>query len=138
MLNHDKLSTLIWEYYHPNANSKDSPPLQWQKCKDLATKVLSADGKDPDPEQTIEDFKAKWLQFAEEYKPGRLTRLFRVYNSENGYDLGTIKWSGQFRAYAFFPASDCVFETTCLGNINEFIRLLMQEWRKNQKEKKKS
>ena len=34
--------------------------------------------------------------------------------------LGTIRWFGRWRKYCFFPASETVYEETCLGEIAEF------------------
>lgn len=39
-------------------------------------------------------------------------------------ELGVIKWFGRWRKYAFFPRADCVFDSKCLAEIEEFIRAI--------------
>lgn len=73
---------------------------------------------------------AKWIEFVEVNFPGRKTKTFDVLNKENGTILGVVKWFGSFRQYSFFPASNCVFEKTCLHDISKFMEDLMEE-RKN-------
>lgn len=75
---------------------------------------------------------SKWIKF-EEYedsiltKPKWKTKIFCVRNRESDFILGWIKWYGPFRQYSFFPCSDTVFEKTCLQDITNFVKGLMEE-----------
>jgi len=73
---------------------------------------------------------AKWLEFVDVSISDRKTKIFEVFNKDNGSYLGAVKWHGAFRQYSFFPASDCIFEKTCLRDISKFMEDLMEE-RKN-------
>lgn len=74
--------------------------------------------------------KVTWISFVETGDTGK-TKIFRVENNEHGFNLGTIKWYGPFRQYSFFPADNCVFEKTCLQDITNFIKELMEARKKN-------
>jgi len=41
--------------------------------------------------------------------------------------LGTIRWFGRWRQYAFFPADDTLFNPECMEAISAFIRDRMKE-----------
>jgi hypothetical protein len=57
---------------------------------------------------------------------GRKTEVWRVYATRGSALLGTIKWFGRWRQYAFFPEPDTIFNPECLDAINEQIRVLMK------------
>lgn len=136
-LNHRDLTILLYEHLRNSSYNLHDDATQEQKCKLLATKILSSFGKSGDPSRSLDNFQSKWLTFQQVPTPTeRKTKLFRIYNTESGILLGEIKWFGTFRAYSFFPAADCIFETTCLGDISDFILLLMQEWRVESARKK--
>ena len=44
-----------------------------------------------------------------------------------GYFLGTVKWFGRWRGYAFFPEGGTVFEKVCLREIADFCECETQE-----------
>lgn len=52
--------------------------------------------------------------------PKKKTFTWEVVAKRGGI-IGTVKWFARWRKYCFFPAADCVFEETCLGEIAEFI-----------------
>jgi len=71
---------------------------------------------------------AKWVNFIEQQrKVGAVTDIFSVVNKENGSQLGTVKWFGRWRKYAFFPNNDCVFECDCMLDIAAFLKKLMDK-----------
>ena len=41
--------------------------------------------------------------------------------------LGEIRWYGAWRKYAFFPMENTVYESDCLHDIAEFLKVLMKE-----------
>lgn len=64
---------------------------------------------------------------------GRKTSVYDVYpysgdKVEPG-PLGWIKWFGRWRKYSFFPATDAVFEETCLRDIADFCVQVTKEYR---------
>lgn len=67
-----------------------------------------------------------WVRFVE-LPPKPKTEYWRVDTADGLAALGVIKWHGPWRTYAFFPASDTVFEPTCLAEIAQFIKDLMAE-----------
>jgi hypothetical protein len=75
---------------------------------------------------------SKWLQFEKGIRLlGRTTDMYRVTNKEYGTFLGMIKWYGPFRQYSFFPEANMVFEKTCMQDITDFMKNLMEERKKN-------
>lgn len=68
----------------------------------------------------IGDRATKWLLIMVTSSTGKTCR-YEVRNAENGCVLGTVKWHGAWRKYAFFPENDTLFETTCLRDICEFL-----------------
>jgi hypothetical protein len=70
---------------------------------------------------------SKWIHFWQVLDEKRKTKIFAVVAKEGGIPLGSIKWFGRWRKYAFFPQPNTVFETQCLTDIVEFINKLMEE-----------
>jgi hypothetical protein len=72
----------------------------------------------------------KWIRFVDEGIPSGLkTHIFRVeakVDFVEGADaapiLGTVKWFGRWRCYAFFPSQQTVYEKTCLREIADFCQ----------------
>jgi hypothetical protein len=69
------------------------------------------------------------------------TKRFEVVSKTDGSKLGEIKWHSPYRKYAIFIWSDWrqgfmggidvkIFDTTCLDEISQFIKKLMEEKRK--------
>lgn len=70
-----------------------------------------------------------WIRFVlVEQKPK--TQIWHVLTKGDVYTLGDIKWLGKWRRYAFYPASDTIYESTCLIEISEFLAELMRERKK--------
>lgn len=62
----------------------------------------------------------KYIYFAKvEDKPK--TSVWSCHNQRSNDCLGEVRWYGPWRQYCFFPAPGCVFNVTCLANINHFI-----------------
>lgn len=51
---------------------------------------------------------------------GQKTMRWEVSTKVGGL-LGVVKWYAHWRKYCFFPATECVFEETCLREIAQFI-----------------
>jgi len=70
--------------------------------------------------------KAKWIDFILiEQKPK--TKVFAVVNKEDKSKIGIIAWYSAWRKYSFSPFKDTVFEQTCLTDISDFLKQLMNE-----------
>ena len=54
--------------------------------------------------------------------PQRVTAQWDVINKNSGTVLGSISWYGAWRQYCFFTLDDIVFSTSCLEEINTFIK----------------
>ena len=72
-------------------------------------------------------FVGKWIDVIDEKAEGRKTKIFRVISRAGmveGADakilLGSVRWFGRWRCYAFFPAEQTVFEKVCLSEIANF------------------
>lgn len=48
------------------------------------------------------------------------TQVFEVWNKQQNFMIGIIKWHPSWRHYCFFPANECVFSDRCLIKIGEF------------------
>lgn len=68
----------------------------------------------------------KWITIQElkDLDTGK-TQVFQVLAKQDGVLLGTIKWFGRWRKYAFFPEPETVYENDCLNDISIFISGLM-------------
>ncbi len=73
---------------------------------------------------------SKYLDFAEKYIPGGITKQVLVKSKKHGFVLGLIKWYGGWRQYVFFPEPGTIFNPACMDDISKFIRGLMDQ-RKN-------
>lgn len=58
--------------------------------------------------------------------PSGKTEVWAV-DSSYGSFLGAVRWFGRWRKYAFYPEPNTIFETTCLGELKEFLDLKMAE-----------
>ncbi|MDR1902939.1 MAG: hypothetical protein LBQ88_11735 [Treponema sp.] len=69
----------------------------------------------------------KYLCF-EELEPRPKTKQFAVKNKSSEFILGYVKWYAPWRRYCFFiDQADLVFDSVCLGEIQDFITKLMWE-----------
>lgn len=68
---------------------------------------------------------SKYLKFTiVELKPK--TKVIDVESKISGDVLGTIKWYGKWRQYAFFPGIYTIFNAECLNDIISHIKGLKQ------------
>lgn len=71
---------------------------------------------------------SQWMVFDLQHKEGnRKTDVVVVYKKDRTAILGTIRWYGVWRCYAFFPNAGCLFNLGCLEDINYQIRTLGEE-----------
>lgn len=75
-----------------------------------------------------------WVDFTEIHDTGK-TKIWQVVTTYDGGGtaLGTVRWHGPWRKYAFFPAVYTLFEPTCLRDIAAFIDKVMTERREARK-----
>lgn len=52
--------------------------------------------------------------------PSGRTRCWGVMAKDGKAYLGTVRWWGAWRCYAFFPEANTVYERTCLRDIATF------------------
>lgn len=64
---------------------------------------------------------AKWIEFrlVQRY-PERRTDQWEVITTSSCETVGLVKWFGRWRAYAFFPNPETVYERQCLRDIADF------------------
>lgn len=70
---------------------------------------------------------AKYIKF--ELLPkieGHKTDRWSVQTNE-GIEIGTIKWYNSWRSYAFHPEPNTIFESICLHDIAEFLEEQMEK-----------
>ena len=79
----------------------------------------------------------KYIEFSEPWPStsGR-TQVWRVYAKAGGEDLGSVRWFGRWRRYAFFPlvGTVTVFEHECLRDIADFCEARTVEHRAQRRE----
>lgn len=82
----------------------------------------------------MESVSKEWISFEKQLRPGsRKTDVYVVVNSQNGSQLGEIKWYSGFRKYVFSPYSHTIFDGNCLKQIQIFLNALMDERKTNNK-----
>ena len=97
-------------------------------------------------QQKLDEFEGKYIIFklADEQKPK--TFVYDILTKEKIIEsgvtphptlLGVIKYYANWNKYAFFPEGDRVFEETCLTDILDFMRKLMEERKKELKDRTK-
>ena len=70
----------------------------------------------------------QWIEFSAPLRTKSGTTFsWSVYAKESVAFLGTVKWFGRWRRYAFFPEPETVFEIDCLSALAEFLRQKTQE-----------
>lgn len=72
-----------------------------------------------------------WLDIRLTDRPtGRKTDIYEVWTKDGYQLLGRISWYAPWRTYALHTTKTLVFEPTCLQDITDFIKKIMEE-RKN-------
>ena len=59
------------------------------------------------------------------YNRGRITNAYAIRKDSSfglGDMLGEIKWHGAWRQYVFFPSENTMWNSTCLENIQKFLK----------------
>ena len=64
---------------------------------------------------------------------GQSTLTVVLSVQRTGAPLGSIRWDGKWRQYAFTPAPDARYASRCLNDINRQLRALMRGWEKDQR-----
>ncbi len=79
--------------------------------------MLTPLGSDPS------EWEGKYIRFRlwDDQPNKKKTHVWQVMAKAGGF-LGQVRWFSRWRKYSFFPAPDCVFEETCLGDIADFIK----------------
>jgi hypothetical protein len=54
------------------------------------------------------------------------TEVWHLLSNSSETLLGVVKWYGAWRQYCFFPESETLFSRGCLGDIQSFLKLLME------------
>lgn len=79
-----------------------------------------------------------WIEFGPPLRSlSKKTFMWSVYAKDGGAWLGTIKWHGAWRCYAFFPEPKTLFESDCLTFIAAFARDKTREQKAEAKEARK-
>lgn len=76
------------------------------------------------------------MQFVERALPERKTKVW-IVRSKDYEDLGTVKFYGSWRCFAFFPLDHTLFEHNCLWDIADFCAKKTTEWREGLKDAKR-
>jgi len=65
---------------------------------------------------------SKWITFESPRpsKSGKTQEWGVVVKDAPAAYLGTVKWFGRWRRYAFFPERETIFEPTCLRDLAAF------------------
>jgi hypothetical protein len=70
----------------------------------------------------------KYLSFVINYVKGKgKTKVIDIVNNHYHEVIGEIKWFGRWRQYCFFPIAETVWNKTCLDDVQEVIKNLMEE-----------
>ncbi len=69
---------------------------------------------------------SKYMEFDKTGDTGK-TEIWNILSKSNGYILGQIKWYGAWRQYCFFPSALCIFNNSCLSDIQKFTKELMDK-----------
>jgi len=72
---------------------------------------------------------SEYLTFRMDGDTGK-TKTHGVYSTLHGDKLGTVKWFGRWRQYAFFPEPGTIWNRDCLREVADFIEAGMLSRRK--------
>jgi hypothetical protein len=81
-------------------------------------------------EKPQNSFGPKYVSFVFLTSTGK-TSIWEVAPTDGGVALGSVKWFGRWRCYAFFAHYDPILEKTCLRDIANFCELETKKHRKN-------
>ena len=70
--------------------------------------------------------KSKYMEFTKIGDTGK-TEIWNIISKSSGFILGQIKWYGQWRQYCFWPTPHCVFNNTCMSDVQLMIKELMEK-----------
>lgn len=59
------------------------------------------------------------------------TKIISIVNIHHDEIIGEIKWFGRWRQYCFFPTYNTVWNTTCMKEILDTIKCLMDDRKNN-------
>jgi len=77
---------------------------------------------------------SKYIEFMLiEKKPK--TDVFAIISKSHLDQLGIIKWYAPWRQYCFFPEEQTIWNTNCMQDVKEFIRILMAKRRSAKSDK---
>jgi len=68
-----------------------------------------------------------YLDFADAEVKDRKTKIIAVINKHHQEIIGEIRWFGKWRQYCFYPYNETVWNKTCLDDVQEVIKKLMDE-----------
>jgi hypothetical protein len=74
---------------------------------------------------------SKWTTYGEPSLSTTGRTLVWPVRTLEGALLGSVKWYGRWRKYAFFPEAGTVFETGCLRDIAGFCEVETMKQRNN-------
>ena len=75
----------------------------------------------------IFDANSKWINFSLYENTGKTGKYHVLTKDYHPIKLGEVKWFSRWRQYAFFPEPETVYEKQCMGDIVNFMELLMNE-----------
>lgn len=74
-----------------------------------------------------------WLRFEETKDTGK-TKIWSIYNSNNGYFLGEVRWYSHWRQYVYncpgYQANSTIWNVECMRELTDFIEERMAERKK--------
>lgn len=73
--------------------------------------------------------KYKHIEFME-LGGAKKTKIFACGNPKANVFLGVVKWDCSWRQYTFFPEPKLKFSKSCMDDIGDFIKQLMDERKK--------
>jgi len=71
----------------------------------------------------------KWIEFHRIEQSLRKTEVYNVQATERRVHLGQVRFWPKWRAFAFFPDPQTLFEKDCLRDIADFCEEKTKEWR---------
>lgn len=73
---------------------------------------------------------SKWLEFKKNVRDkGNKTDTWVVFNKVTEKAIGGIFWYGGFRKYVFQSNPGIIMDAGCMGDISEFLREAMDEYK---------